>query len=620
MPITASIGLTQNSQSIDGNYSNVSGKITLSWSYGSWDHNNKTSTIKINGTTYSFTTPNINPSRTSSGSQTLYTKTVNVYHNTDGTKTVSASCSVPTVTSSGTVTASASKTLTTIPRASTPTRSAYSTNLGSAVTIYTNRASSSFTHTLTYKFGNASGTIATGVGTSFAWTIPKTLANQIPSATSGVGTIYCYTYSGSTHIGTKSVSFQAVVPNTAEFKPSISNLKNAETIAGLAAKFGGYVQNKSKVNASMSVSTAYGSSIVTKTITIDGIAYSGTNVTSATLKNSGTRTITYYAKDARRRTYSTSISIAVLAYANPSPTSLTAYRCDVNGDFDDKGNYAKVEVSASISPVGDNNDIAYRVKYKKTSDSAYTTLNLPATAYSIDTSVILSNIDINSRYNIVLEVQDYFMMVSREVVLPTAFTLMDFNADGTGIAFGKVSENSNELDVNLASKFRKAVRSTNKNDASLTSTDHAFQIGEDDGINLRMDNNEIMCLNNGVGQQLNINPHGGIVKINDFEVRDANDYVYLTGNGGTEFVYSGVIDLSPYRMILIQLDKSAEAYKTVASTYIPREMFTAHNRNIVKCAEVTNGSCYGYAYYYWDGKLATRVSGGGYICRVYGII
>lgn len=48
-------------------------------------------------------------------------------------------------------------------------------------------------------------------------------------------------------------------------------------------------------------------------------------------------------------------------------------------------------------------------------------------------------------------------------------------------------------------------RSSNTNDAGLTSTNHAFQIGEDSGINLIMDNNEIIGRNNGVGSPLHLN-------------------------------------------------------------------------------------------------------------------
>lgn len=448
------LSLTQISQNIANNTSLVNVRMTWTVSGSTHTGYTKYGTIVVNGSSIGYSVAGIDYNQT----KEVYNANHTISHdNITGAKTLNVSANLVTGLYEGTITTSASKVLTTIPRASTPTRSAYSTALGSAVTIYTNRASTAFTHTITYSFGGASGTIATGVGTSVAWAIPKTLANQIPSAVSGVGTIYCYTYSGSTYIGVKSVSFATTVPDTSEFKPSISNLANVEAIAGLLAKFGGYVQNKSKVNASMSVSTAYGSSIVTATITIDGTAYSGANVTSATLKNSGTITITYYAKDARGRTYSTSISIAVLAYSNPSPTGLTAYRCDVSGNLDDKGAYSKVLTVAEISSVNSNNDISYKLKYKKTSDTIYTEVALTSTAYAINIETVLSSIDVNNRYDVVLEVTDYFMTASKSMVVPTGFTLMDFKADGTGIAFGKVAENSNEFDVDLASRFRKEV-------------------------------------------------------------------------------------------------------------------------------------------------------------------
>ena len=55
---------------------------------------------------------------------------------------------------------------------SQPTTSASSVNLGSVVTICTNRQSIGTTHTLTYSFGSATGTIATNVGASLNWTLP----------------------------------------------------------------------------------------------------------------------------------------------------------------------------------------------------------------------------------------------------------------------------------------------------------------------------------------------------------------------------------------------------------------------------------------------------------------
>ena len=80
-------------------------------------------------------------------------------------------------------------TLDTIPRASTPTLSASSVNIGSAITINTNRASSAFTHKIRYKWNGTTTDLTSGVGDSYKWTVPTSLASDIPNATSGTVTI-----------------------------------------------------------------------------------------------------------------------------------------------------------------------------------------------------------------------------------------------------------------------------------------------------------------------------------------------------------------------------------------------------------------------------------------------
>lgn len=114
-------------------------------------------------------------------------------------------------------------TLPTIARASVPT-CASSVTMGNSLTITTNRKSSSFTHTLSYKFGSKTGTIATGVGASKAWTVPD-LAAYCNNATKGTCTITCDTYSGSTKIGSKTVTVTLNVPEASV--PTVS----ASTVA-----------------------------------------------------------------------------------------------------------------------------------------------------------------------------------------------------------------------------------------------------------------------------------------------------------------------------------------------------------------------------------------------------
>ena len=84
-------------------------------------------------------------------------------------------------------------------------------DIGTNTTISITRDSSKYTHTITYKFGNATGTIATKTTqTSIVWNpTASTLYAQIPNAASGYGTVTCQTYNGSTLVGTTTAGFYA---------------------------------------------------------------------------------------------------------------------------------------------------------------------------------------------------------------------------------------------------------------------------------------------------------------------------------------------------------------------------------------------------------------------------
>lgn len=145
----------------------------------------------------------------------------NVYHNSDGTRWIDIIWSWGVNSSWGQFvkpSGSFGTGLNRIPRTSSVSCTDF--NIGSAATININRNASSFTHTLTYSFGNQSGTIANRTGaTSVGWQTPTSLFSQIPNTTSGWGTITCYTYSGDTLIGTSTCRFNAYVVNS---NPSVS--------------------------------------------------------------------------------------------------------------------------------------------------------------------------------------------------------------------------------------------------------------------------------------------------------------------------------------------------------------------------------------------------------------
>lgn len=245
--------------------------------------------------------------------------------------------------------------LTTIPRASQPSISPSTISAGSSCTIKTNRASSSFTHTIQYSFGNKSGTIATGVGDSCSWTPSTDLLSQIPYSQSGSGTITCLTYNGSTHIGTKTCGFTLTVPNGSN--PSIGNISLVEQHVGVKAKDANItVQQLSKKLVSVTVSAKYSASI--SSVVCDGVTLSGSGGTYTgyvSNKTSGTYTVT--ATDSRGLQSSNSIAQTFYEYSRPSIVSFLKRNAetDPNGALTVSGTYSTI-LSNTISMTIQRND------------------------------------------------------------------------------------------------------------------------------------------------------------------------------------------------------------------------------------------------------------------------
>ncbi len=210
MPVSITASITENSISVDNNSSSVTVKVKASWTSGSYDHNPPKLTVTIDGVKYTKSV-SLNPNNTTSGSSTIYSKTLNITHKEDGSKTLTVSASYATSTSSGTVKDSVSKTLTTISRKSAPTCPS-SAVLGDTITIATNRKSSSFTHTLIASWNGQTTTIATKTTqSSVSWTIPFSWCT---AGSSGTCTITCTTYDGSTSLGSNTCSLELQRPGT----------------------------------------------------------------------------------------------------------------------------------------------------------------------------------------------------------------------------------------------------------------------------------------------------------------------------------------------------------------------------------------------------------------------
>lgn len=440
------ITVTQNSQNVNANTSNVTVSVRFyRTNTGYTTYGSGTVYCKINGTTYSAS---VSPSQkiTNSGI-VLFTKTLNIGHNADGTKTLTTSAWISLNTPLTSNEQSYSQALTTIPRATTPTLSASSVNLGSSVTINLPRASSSFTHTVTYKIGSASGTIGTGLGTSVAWTPPLTLANQLPNSTSGTVTITVVTYNGSTKIGTKTINLTVKVPSSVV--PTISSITLTEGVSGLAAKIGAFVQGQSKINVAVTAAGAYGSTISNYISKFGSSSFNGVSFTISNINTSGSVTLTVTVTDSRGRKATSTQTITILPYQIPEISSFTGIRCNQDGTANEDGQYVKLSYSYEISPLNNKNDKTITIAYKQVGASSYTTLKTESN-YSADTTYVPSTVfSVDNSYDFKITVADYFKSVKYDLEITTAFTLTDFSSGGHGMAIGKVAETEDLLDVAL---------------------------------------------------------------------------------------------------------------------------------------------------------------------------
>lgn len=464
MAVSLSIAVKQNSPNIANNTTNVTVNVTAHWTYGSWNGWGECyGHIVIDGTTYSFTGIKFNTGQTTTGSQVVMTKTVDVAHNDDGSKTLATSASFNTFVSSGTVTTSASTKLTTIARASQPSLITWpeTTNdvgdFGDTIAIHMNRKSDAFTHTVRYAFGSKSGTIATGVTTGTTWTIPLSFMDLMPAATTGSGLIYVDTYNGSTLIGTKYTGFTATVP--ASVKPTCTF--TLEDTTGADDIYGSPVKGLSKIKVTVTAKAAYSSPIVSTTIEANGVKYSGSTITTTELAKAGTSRVTVTVKDKRGRTGTSYYDMNVQDYAAPSVTALSVLRCNQDGTANDKGGYIKVTFSAAVSSMSGKNTASYKLKFKKSSDTTYTPFTLTdyANNYAPTASYVFGA-STESAYDVLVEATDRHSTGTRSASASTAFTLLNWHASGTGMGIGKVAEKENTLQIALDVEFLGAVTGT----------------------------------------------------------------------------------------------------------------------------------------------------------------
>lgn len=342
------------------------------------------------------------------------TKTIS--HNTDGSRSFSVSIEAGIYTFAVNCTGSTTFTLDTIPRASTI--SCTSANIGSAPTITVTRASSSFSHAISYSFKSLSGSVCgtTTATTITSWTIPDSFYAAIPNDKSGTCTLTCTTYNGSTPIGTSTCTF-TVGTDPAKCSPTVTGTVTDTNTSATALTDGKkLIRYVSTAQCVITATANKSATIVERKIcgTVISPSYITLNIPSVNRTQ-----FEFYAKDSRGYTTTAIVTMELVPYVvltanaegfRPLPT-------DGSGKIAIAGNYFNGSFGSASNQL--------TVKYKPVGGSYKTaTASISGNEYSAE--IDLSGLTYTESFQYEVVVADKVASITRTLTIRKGIPVFDW--------------------------------------------------------------------------------------------------------------------------------------------------------------------------------------------------
>lgn len=282
------------------------------------------------------------------------TKTIK--HNSDGTKSFSVYIEAGIYTVAVNCTGSKTFTLNTIPRESTI--SATDAYVENQSTITVNRKVSSYTHTITWACGDASGTVATkSSSTSIKWTLPTSLYAQIGStAKSKSVTLTCKTYNSSgTQIGdAKTTTLTAKTSasrNGPTLSPTVTTHSKTQELTGSTTKL---IKGVSEADIVFNAAAQDSATLKSKKVTNSGKS----RTTDGQFTDCTEGVFTFTATDSRGYTTTVTKTLTVVNYLKPTLTLKVTIGVDGTAKITASGKFFSGNFGAQ------NNALNIQFRYK----------------------------------------------------------------------------------------------------------------------------------------------------------------------------------------------------------------------------------------------------------------
>lgn len=335
--------------------------------------------------------------------------------------------------------------------------------IGSAAISYKVDKYTSSTDNLTVKIGST--TIATRsnvTGTTVDSSLTRTITfstdeltkiyNAMPTVTKATFTFTITSYISGSSIGSTSTTATGTIASTVV--PSITNISLSEAVTTISSKFTNYIQNQSKIKGTITAAGGTGSTIESYLVKINGQAFTTQTFTTSTLKTAGANEVSVTVTDKRGRTATKTTTFNVLAYEKPMLGEYTVVRCSEDGTENIMGEFVKVTVRVLMTALENENDKHILLEYKAKKDTAWTILFLWEYGYDFTVeNQLVEGISSNSTYDFRLTVRDSFSESIITKPIPTGYATMDLLKGGKGVAFGKVSTETDTLDVGFGKTY-----------------------------------------------------------------------------------------------------------------------------------------------------------------------
>lgn len=334
-----------------------------------------------------------------------------------------------------------------IARASEFTLSDSVVNLDESITITVKPSNSGFKHQVVCTMSGNEQALAgvspstISAATTFTFTPDSGIYGLLLSTVDSsdfIITVYTVD-ANNTVVGSVSKTVTVVVPDyvpEVTLKPRYENTLNDNV-----------VQNKSSVEIDIDFKTYYGATLKSKNAVFEGMVYQNIPFTSV-VKMAGTSYVKINAYDSRGRGGSWTFPLGqVYEYTPPRITEFTLSRMA-------NGTTVIARVKGSISPVNGANTKNVSVTLNGV------TLSDQFASYAVDSAFTFDNVPTDSTLTATAILEDSYTGDSpakKNAVLPTVAVTMDFHHSGKGVAFGKVAERENELDVAWDIRYKDAV-------------------------------------------------------------------------------------------------------------------------------------------------------------------